>query len=196
MNFQSFNKNTSFSIEIISEYYDDNIDTYAYPGALINSWFPGFGIMVSLQDSSQWIGRFLAGKESPNGDNFCGLHPNGKSLVVISKGRGYIVSIENPELWEELSLTPIMGHCYDKSTNTLVLYGFTKLLGIQETGVAWKTDSMSWDGLKLIKLQNGLVKGLGWDSTISKDVPFEVKVIDGEIQGGARPPLIDTNKRV
>lgn len=186
--YQSFDKKTDFLVEVVDENHESGLDTYCYPGALVDAWVPGVAIIVTTSEGIKWHGHFMSGNDSPNGDDLCCIHPNGKSLVIVSKGSGYVVSIENPKNWIELPMRPIMGHCFDDETSTLILYGFTRLYGIQGDGIVWKTKSVSWDGLKSVILKDGKVHGEGWDAPSEKFVPFDVDIISGDSNGGARPP--------
>jgi hypothetical protein len=186
--YQNFIKTTEFAAEVIDADYNGDIVTYCFPGALQNAWVPGVAVHVIPNNKPSWIGHFMQGKESPNAVSLCCTHPDCKSLVVVSHGRGYVVSAKEPSKWEEISMLPIMGFYFDDTTNTLILQNHTRFLGIQSNN-SWKTPSLSWDELKFVELKNGLLIGQGWDASISKFVNFEVNVQNGSCTGGAIPPI-------
>ncbi|MDG2519388.1 hypothetical protein [Lysobacter soli] len=186
--FVSHGRTTSFLAEVVSNEDDYNVPSYCYPGAETNAWVPGIAVRVTSASGAEWLGRFMQGEESPNGVDLCCIHPDGQRLVVVARGSGYVVAPENPSRWEEVPIRPILGHCFDDSSNTLVLFDYTRAIGVNRNGATWKTRSLSWDGLVDVGIKDGALAGKGWDAALSKWVDFVVRLDDGSSSGGASPP--------
>jgi hypothetical protein len=187
--FNEFFSPHEFHAEVISDDEDaDKIATFCYPGAIPEAWVPGIAIRVRSITGGSWIGYFLQGKESPNGAELCCAHPDGKHIVVVSRGIPYIVSAADPKNWQEIPIRPVLGHCVAADEGVLLLYDYTKVIGLCANGNAWSTRSLSWDGLRSVRVVNGAVEGEGWDAPTSAYVPFRVDIKTGESTGGASPP--------
>jgi hypothetical protein len=176
-----------FSAAICEDDDDTEQLAYAYPGAVKDGWVAGISVRVQI-DSSSWVGHFSAGRESPNALSLCCAHPDGLQIVVIAKGLGYVVSSRQPEDWQLLAMRPIMGCCPAPDEGVLVLFGFTYALGLLSDGTAWRSQELSWDGLRNVRVAAGKVLGEGWDAPTSMFVPFELDVLTGKGSGGAMPP--------
>ncbi|WP_395795591.1 hypothetical protein [Aquimonas sp.] len=186
--FMGYGKAASFLAEVVSSDSESEALSYCYPGAMLDAWVPGVAVRVVPSSGAEWLGYFMQGKESPNAIDLCCIHPDSERLIVVAKGAGYVVSPKTPTQWEEIPLRPILGHRFDEGSNTLVLFDYTRALGIGEKGYAWKTPSLSWDGLTDVEVKNGVLFGNGWDAASSRFVPFQVRLSDGIHSGGASPP--------
>ena len=110
MTFKSIFGTTLFTMRLFED-SDESLECFAYPGALQDRWVAGLSLRVDPRSREPWVGHFLAGNESPNAIILYCDHPDGNHLVAVSKGVAYIVDIEQPEKWSEISLRPIMGMC-------------------------------------------------------------------------------------
>jgi hypothetical protein len=186
--FNDFFGQHEFHAEAISGDEDAaQIATFCYPGAISEAWVPGVAIRVSGITGGSWIGYFLQGKESPNGAELCCAHPDGKHIVVVSRGTPYIVNAADPKDWKEIPIRPVLGYCVAENEGVLILYDYTKVVGLCANGNTWSTLSLSWDGLRSVRAVNGVVEGEGWDASKSAYVPFRIEINTGKSTGGASP---------
>jgi len=187
--FQDIFGNCEFQAEVIpDDQENDSAPSYAYPGGIRGAWVPGLAVRIYEQANQNWVGHFLAGKESPKGLSLCCGHPDGKSVIVVSRGTAFVVRATSPATWLEIEVRPILGYCADNREKNLVLYGYTDMVGMRADGTMWRTPRLSWDGLRSVRIVNSTVLGEGWDASKSAYVPFEVDVTTGASTGGAAPP--------
>lgn len=184
--FNRYHMDVPYSASVVAEDFASS-SSYAYPGAIEGGWVEGLSVRVIDKFQREWVGHFSAGEESPNAADFCAPHPDGERLAVVSKGNGYIVLPEDPGQWEEIKFHPIIGCGLDSVTGTLFFYDYTKVFGIGAKGRSWKTASLSWDGLRNVKLSDGKITGDGWNAPDGAWVPFEIDLVDGRCSGGAAP---------
>jgi len=188
--FQRFFGNVDFSAEILSDNDETpGIPAYSYPGAIPDAWVPGISVMVkNASDVGSWVGHFRQGRESPNGAQLCCAHPDGKNLVVVSRGAPFVVQVKHPAVWKELSVRPVLGYGVAAAEGVLVLYGFSTMMGLRSDGTLWTSRQLSWDEVRDVKVTNGKITGAGWDAPTSSFFPFEVDAWTGESVGGSAPP--------
>lgn len=149
-----------FDVDTISDDEDANqIATFCYPGAIPDAWVPGIAIRVSAIGRSSWIGHFLQGKESPNGAELCCGHPDGEHIVVVSRGTAYVVSGADPTRWEEIPIRLVLGYYVGVHEGVLLLYDYTKIMGLCASGNTWSIQSLSWDGLRSVRIVDGVAEG-------------------------------------
>jgi hypothetical protein len=69
----------------------------------------------------------------------------------------------------------------------LLFAGFTSITALGNSGIAWTTDRLTWEGLTITAIDRGKLHGHGWDALADKEVPFTVDLKTGKHTGGARP---------
>lgn len=132
-------------------------------------------------DGEPWVGNFQG-----DGSTFCSVkpHPDGRRLVVISRGEAYILDPCNRQAVEEI------GGCYDDAITIgelLVLSTGTDLRAIGREGVRWRTKRISWDGIRNLRLDSngGVIEGEAWSPFGDDWTPFEVDLHSGAVKGGS-----------
>jgi hypothetical protein len=109
-------------------------------------------------------------------------HPDEIHVVVVSGGDIYVVDPESKSAQElgrmVVSVTPI------PERSALLLDETLRLSLIDRTGLKWRTQRLSWDGIRNLTVTAGFIRGEGWryDGTWHE---FEASLETGETNGGA-----------
>lgn len=124
----------------------------------------GFAIRFYRMDETSWVANFKPGWSGLNEvHEFDGL----PDLLIIAGGMCYIM---NPE---EAKPVAVFGLYYKGSLKIpdgrLVLYDLTGITVVEANCQYWDSERISWDGIKEIKLESNLVKGLAYDPTDNED---------------------------
>lgn len=128
------------------------------------------------KDGKDWVGNF----HGIDKQYFTGvvLWPKVDHLCIVSGGAAYVVKMNDPDTFEELSIGPITDALYDLNTNIVVFASFTNIYGFGERGFLWKTPRMAIDGIKIKEISNGII--LGISNNIDEGVPFSLDVKTGK----------------
>jgi len=160
---------------------------YHYPVELEEGDRSGAYLRVTPQKSPPWNGFFAVGFESDQVISALCSCPDPDSLCVVVGGYAYVVKATGPTSWFRVEQRPVM-ELRAVSENELILFtGFTTISAVGRTGLAWTTDRLSWEGVEVIDIADGKLRGLGWDAFADKRVPFEIDLLTGKHSGGARP---------
>lgn len=144
----------------------------------------GTVVRVWPDKAPTWLGNFQKGPLGGiSGAYGC---PSDTCLCVVSKGQGYFINVENPEEYEIVGCIPILGVLRPPGRGLLVFSNATELIAYGEKGVAWMTEQLSYDGLRVTEVTNDLIRGAAWDAPLGSDVGFEVEVSTGKHRGGAK----------
>ena len=166
---------------------DEQLESFAFPGALRDRWVEGVSLVVEPRKRSAWAGHFLAGRESPNGASFsCDLAED-QRILVVARGTAFSVNVNDPENWSELSLRPVLTICVSNTAKAIVLVGYTSLLVLAPGGKLWSSPELSYDGLFEVREVDGKILGQGWDAASSTRVDFVVDLSSRSSTGGAAP---------
>ena len=163
------------------------------PAAFVERGCPGLRFAFTNELTRTGLDTSWPARNHRKGLSLCCAHPDGKSLIVVSRGTAFVVHATNPATWLEVEVRPILGYCADNREKNLVFYGDTDMVGMRADGTMCRTPRLSWDGLRSVRIVNSIVLGEGWDASKSAYVPFKVDVTTGASTGGAAPPNLTTS---
>jgi hypothetical protein len=69
----------------------------------------------------------------------------------------------------------------------LLFEGFTSITAVGTNGIAWTSDRLSWEGLRVTNIRSGVLRGFGWNALTGQEVAFELDLHTGRHTGGAAP---------
>lgn len=139
------------------------------------------------ENSKPWVGVLSFDNVLPSGKTIFLEGPGQHKLSVICKGSAFIVDVNNPESVTNVKCCPIRGAFHIKSSNILIFHDDTEVFAYDENGLLWITKRLSWDGIKIKKIDEYRIYGTSWDSPKNKYVDFSINISTGKHIGGASP---------
>ncbi len=120
-----------------------------------------------------WIGVFECGYSSPPAFSCVRgtLDPN--RTCVVSNGAAYIVKADEPAVWEQVPIVPVLDVRPLPTHRLLVFSDFTRLAAYGINGLAWRSPRVCWDELKILKRRATPLKAR---DTIPR-IPFPARCI-------------------
>jgi hypothetical protein len=113
--------------------------------------------------------------------------PNADELCAVAGGYAYVIDTARPERCTQISLKPVAEVRVLGEQGLLVFVGFHSMVAWGALGLVWETRRLSWEGLRLGDVNDGVLHGFGWDLMADKEVAFTVDLRTGESKGGASP---------
>jgi len=162
-----------------------SLSHYFYPGASQIGGHDGMLVEVYPDEYAAWQGTFAFGKVIPNGLSGVFAMPNPQQICVVSRGSGYLVSVINPTSWECIDAIPVIGVYPVLAQGIVVFASFTNLVAYGLEGVKWRTERLTWDGMKITELTDRFIKGEFWDLRNESTAEFIVDLATGSHEGGA-----------
>lgn len=175
--------------KILSELVPSNIKHFYYPGAIESGGHDGLTVRVNPNKGDAWIGTFASGKFGPKTVSGIFSTPDPARLCVVSEGQAYIVDVTSPTVYETLPLIPIIAVRDSEKHQLLIFANHTELLAIGSNGIAWRTERLSWDGLRLTQITDDVICGTFWDIQTESEQSFTVDLATGAHLGGASLPF-------
>ncbi len=154
----------------------------------------GYIVKFKKSDGEEWVANFRPGWTNYN--NIFDL-PEQNLIVVFAGGQGYIMNPEEqkPKMTFGLTIKDVI----QKEDRSLISSdGIHILLLDNKTGKIWKSDRISWDGIKDLKLVDNKISGQTYDPTNSNQhwSDFEVDLETKEIKGGSFQEFLDRNEHL
>lgn len=144
----------------------------------------GLVIRVTPNHAKPWMGNFQYGDEKLSEVY---ASPSEETVCVVAQGQGYLVPVNHPAEYEVVRAYPIKNVFAIPDRRLIVFADFTKLTAYGPKGIAWETQQLSWDGLKITRVTSEAIQGLAWDSPHQKEVEFLIDTKTGRHQGGSSP---------
>ena len=141
------------------------------------------GLVVRVWNShgTDWVGNFQPGL---GGLSAVFPHPNGRELIVVARGQGYVVDPDDQTKRDYLD-SDIDAALELEELGILVLGNGLWLEAIGPRGRLWKADRLSWDGMRNIELRGQEIHGEAWSPIEDSWMPFTVDVATGRSTGGS-----------
>ena len=136
---------------------------------------------IGTADSS---GKFEYGAEGISGFY---KTPNPNTVCCILQGLAYWVPVLSPTSYQVIPSTPVKSIIPILNLKLLIFIDYTRLTAFNESGLAWRTASISWDDIQIDSVDAEYVRGRGWDSPREEFAPFTVELRTGAVQGGSSP---------
>jgi len=139
----------------------------------------GLLLRFSGSNGQHWSGCFAFGD-----CGLCGVFavPHPEIVCVVSKGAGYWVNVNQPEKSSRMHVFPIRDVRVVPGARTLLIADFTSLFAFGADGELWK-QRVCWDDLRIQEIQEGIVRGIGFDPTNRKQsvAEFAVELATGRV---------------
>jgi len=144
----------------------------------------GINVRVRPEIGETWIGTFAFGNPGKVGISRVLSMPDPAKLCVVARGAGYIVSVSDPRTWETVRAIPIIDIRVVQSAELVLFANYTEILAYGKDGVTWRTQRLTWDGLKILSVGDRTLVGEYWDLREEGMQRFEVDLATGAARGG------------
>jgi hypothetical protein len=114
--------------------------------------------------------------------------PNPDEMCAVAGGYAYVVDTTHPKQCTHISLKPVVEVRVLMPQRLLLFVGFHSLVAWGEHGLAWQTEKLSWEGLRITEIDGDTLRGFGWNLMTDKEVEFTVDLLTGKHQGGGFTP--------
>ncbi|MGA8409364.1 MAG: hypothetical protein WB680_19485 [Candidatus Acidiferrales bacterium] len=138
-----------------------------FPPPLTRPEHDGLWITVKPANGKQWIGDFKFGYTSPPAFSRVISSPDPSRVCVIANGAAYLVNADIAEEWERIPIIPVLDLRQLPEHGLLIFSDFTALAAYSSAGFLWRSPRVCWDGLKIVRVTDNTIEGIGDDPTNS-----------------------------
>lgn len=144
-------------------------------------------MMVRPTEGAEFLATCALGftdASMPTGVYSC---PNPAELCAVAGGYAYVIDTTQPERCTHLKLRPVV-EVHTLITQQLLLFvGFHSITAWGRDDLAWESGRLSWEGVRILGVEGGTLRGLGWDLMADRDVEFSLDLATGLHRGGVLP---------
>jgi len=106
--------------------------------------------------------------------------PDPDWICAVSGGYAYLIDVSRPERFTMVPYRPVLEIVPVVEQELLLLVGHHAILAWGRNGEAWQSDRLSWEGITITGIEEGSLRGTGWDMMTDKDVPFVLDLRTGQ----------------
>jgi hypothetical protein len=121
--------------------------------------------------------RGFADAKAPTGVFAC---PNADEMCAVAGGYAYMVNVREPSRCTQIELRPVVEIL--SSPELLIFVGFHVMVAWGAAGLAWTTAKLSDEGLRIVSVEDGMLRGFGWKMMTDKEVPFAIDLATGALR--------------
>lgn len=174
-----------YTVEVVEDLSPEHeSERLFFPGAARQGGGDGVSVRVGSHHGA-WTGTFAFGYPTPESLTRVLSFPSPDHLCVVSRGAGYVVRAADPTDWYEIEAFPIFDARPVVERDLLLFSDFTTVVAYGPNGLVWKTERMSWDGLRIAAASGDYAWARAWDG--SREVSVRVDLRDGSAEGGVAP---------
>jgi len=105
--------------------------------------------------------------------------PHPKELCAISGGYAYLIDTTTPERFTMIPFRPVLDIHAVRDVNLLLFVSHHAILAWGRAGLAWQSDKLSDEGIRITAIESGVLHGLAWHMLTDKESPFSLDLRTG-----------------
>ncbi len=109
--------------------------------------------------------------------------PNPRELCAVSGGYAYVIDTTDPQRFTMIEYRPVLAVLAAVEAGLLLFVGHRSVLAWGNDGIAWETGKLSDEGVTITGIENGVLRGTGWEMMTDKEKAFAVELGSGLVLG-------------
>jgi hypothetical protein len=155
---------------------------------LIRPGSPGLALEIPESDadrrSAQTEQPFLAtcalGFRDPAAPTGLWSTPRPEEICAVAGGYAYLIDTTAPERFTMVPYRPVLAVRAVVEANLLLFVGHVSILAWGRNGWAWETEKLSDEGVTVLGVEDGVLRGTGWAMRTDEESTFRLDLADGK----------------
>lgn len=157
---------------------------FVYPAQVEEVERGALEVLVRPSAGTAFLATCALGFASPLAAGGVWACPDPDWMCAVAGGYAYLMDTSDPHRWEQIEYRPVTEVRPLREHDLLIFAGFHSLLAWGPAGKAWKTARLSWDGLRISRIEGNSLFGFGWEMQTDRELEFQVDLRTGEHRGG------------
>jgi hypothetical protein len=129
--------------------------------------------------SQQFLATCALGFRDPAAPTGLWSTPNPEELCAVSGGYAYLIDTNAPERFTMIAYRPVLEVRAVVEAGLLLFVGSRSILAWGCDGLAWESERLSDEGVTIGEVENGLLRGVGWELRTDRETAFALDVRTG-----------------
>jgi hypothetical protein len=105
--------------------------------------------------------------------------PEPQKICAVSGGYAYLIDTTEPERFTMISFRPVLEVRAVPAEGLLLFVGHHAILAWGRGGQAWQSEKLSDEGVTVTAIEDGLLRGTGWEMMTDTERPFTLDLGTG-----------------
>jgi len=105
--------------------------------------------------------------------------PKPEVLCAVSGGYAYLIDATTPENFTMITYRPVIALRAVPDQGLLLFVGHQSILAWDARGQAWESGKLSDEGVTITGVEDGVLRGLGWEMRTDRETPFVLDLRTG-----------------
>lgn len=158
---------------------------YTYPREAEEIERGALEVLVSPPAAVPFLATCALGFRDPVAPTGLWSTPHPDWLCVVSGGYAYLIDTTAPEQFTMLPYRPVLEIQAALDESLLLFVGHLKILAWGRDGQAWESERLSDEGVTITRIENGILRGMGWEMRSDKEIAFALEMRNGQRITGA-----------
>lgn len=137
----------------------------------------------SLPKGSPCAQQFLAtcalGFRDPSVPTGLWSCPKPEEICAVAGGYAYVIDTTAPERFTMLPYRPVLEVRSLPAQGLLLFVGHRSILAWGAHGQAWESEKLSDEGVTIVSIEGGILRGSGWEIASDQEAPFALDLRTG-----------------
>ena len=106
--------------------------------------------------------------------------PKPEEICAVAGGYAYLIDTTAPERFTMIPYRPVLEVWPAVAEGLLLFVGHHSILAWGRDGQAWETDKLSDEGVTIAGIDNGVLRGVGWEMRTDKEELLAIDLRTGQ----------------
>jgi hypothetical protein len=130
-------------------------------------------------DSKPFLATCALGFRDPAVPTGLWSAPKPEELCAVSGGYAYLIDTTAPEIFTMIPYRPVLAVRALPEYGLLLFVGHHSILAWGAAGRAWESGKLSDEGVTITGIEDGVLRGLGWEMLADKESMFALDIQTG-----------------
>lgn len=136
-------------------------------------------ILVHTPSAQPFLATCALGFRDPAVPNGIWSTPRPEELCAVSGGYAYLIDTSAPDRFSMIAYRPVLEVRAVAENELLLFVGHRAILAWGGAGQAWESERLSDEGVAISSIENGILRGTGWEMRSDKETPFALDLRTG-----------------
>lgn len=146
----------------------------------------GLEILVHPSGAQEFLATCALGFRDPAVPSGLWSTPRQDEICAVAGGYAYLIDTTAPEHFTMISYRPVMEIRAVPAAGLLLFVGHRSILAWGREGQAWESKRISDEGVTIYAIEDGILRGMGWEMMSDKEVRFALDLESGRRIEAAR----------
>ena len=132
-------------------------------------------------DAQPFLATCALGFRDPAAPTGLWSTPEPERICAVAGGYAYLIDTARPERFTMIPYRPVLEILPAVAEDLLLFIGHRSILAWGCNGQAWEAEKLSDEGVTIAGIENGVLRGTGWEMKSDREKPFALDLLNGSI---------------